>query len=128
MKRFALLFLLASPPALAADIFLGTLVASGGTTVNNSGTSNVKADGTTGAWTLPTSRPLKLAIQCDVAARYRTGTSNTTAAANSGANKGPKLDVDQLYLFTLQPGHSYIAVIPASGSGAANCDVYRRTE
>lgn len=131
MHRFLCLLLLASAPALAADKFLGRITASSGASRNSLNTGNVKADGTAGALTLPTSpvtgRPVLLAIQCDVPVRYTTGTGADVAATNTpGAGYGPKIDTEQLYPFTSLT--NAIAIIPASGSGSANCDVYQRSE
>lgn len=130
--RIALFLLLAlSPlPTLAADFkYLGTLNASSGASTNNNAAANTKADGTTaaiGSLGGTAGKPLKLAIQCDVAVRVRTGSANTVAAANSGANKGIKLDVEQLFFLDLAFG--YLAIIPASGSGSAACDLFQRLE
>lgn len=128
MKTLALVVLLSSLPALATDFrYVGTLVASSGASTNNNAAANIKSDGTTGAiGSLGGSAtvPYKLAMQCDVAVRVKTGSVNTVAAANTGANKGIKVDVEQLFYVDLTAG--YIAIIPASGSGSANCDLYRR--
>lgn len=129
-KALALLLLLCAPAAWAADFrYLGTLNASAGASTNNAAAGCTKADGTTGAigpFTASGTKPLHLAIQCDVAARLKSGKANTVAVANSGANKGLKLDLDQLFFFELTVG--YLAVIPASGTGAAVCDLYQRVD
>lgn len=130
--RLIPLLLALSTPALAGEIYFGTLVASGGASANNLSTSNIKTDGTTGALTIPVSStgqpssPVKMAMQCDVPVRVKFGHGTVTASNTRGANYGPKIDVEQLFAFnTLLNG---IAIIPASGSGAANCDLYLRTE
>ena len=130
MKTPALVaLLLLSLPALAADFkYLGTLNASSGATTNNFDAASTKADGTSGAFTLTGSvaKPLRLYLQCTVAVRVKTGAGNTTAAANTGANKGVKIDTEQLFPFELTS--TAVAIIPASGSGSAACDVFRRLE
>lgn len=127
MKLLLPLLLLAAPSMAADYKYLGSLNASSGASTNNNSSANTNAAGSTaaiGAITASAQRPVRIAIQCDVAVRLHTGTSSSVAAANSGANKGPKLDVDQFFFLDLTV--SYLAIIPASGSGSAVCDLYQR--
>ena len=131
MRPALLLLSLISLPSLASDTYLGTINVASGASTNTSSTSNTTAAGATGAITLPTpvaGRAIEVRIQCDVAVRAKTGNGNSTAVTNTGANKGAKIDAEMLYSVFLRTNINSIAVIPASGSGAAACDLFRHVE
>lgn len=128
MKAFAAVLLSLCPLAARADEkYLGSINSTAGASSNNFAAGSTKADGTAGAFTLSGSvrKPQALLLQCDVAVRYRTGTGSGVAAANSGANKGLRLDASQVRALRLTG--DAIAIIPAAGSGAAVCDVWLNT-
>jgi hypothetical protein len=121
------LAVLLSTAALADERYLGSLNSTAGASTNNFAVGSTKADGTAGAFTLGGTKVQYLVLQCDVPVRYRTGVGGSVAAANSGANKGMYLGAGQARALKLGGPVTAIAVIPASGTGNATCDVWLNT-
>ena len=109
MRHLPLLAVLFSLSALAEGAYVGELDSAAGATVN-----------------LALKKGAKYELQCNAAARFRTGAGNTTAASNTpGATYGRKVDVDQLLEFATEVDHDYVAIIPISGAG--KCWVWARS-
>lgn len=104
--------LLLSPVAYAGDNLIGKLV-SAGTSVNNFTTA--------AAFKATAAAPLPrwLAIQCDAAVHYATGTGSSTAAVVAD---NAKVAADKFWEIRLADGENALAIIPASGS--ATCKVF----
>jgi hypothetical protein len=109
--RFVIAVALCSLPASAGESRLGQLV-SAGTSVNNF-TTAAPFKNTTAA-----PLPRWIAIQCDVAVRYATGSGSSTAATTTDV----KVDASKFWEVRLGDGENALAIIPVSGS--ATCQVY----
>lgn len=127
ISPFFLLVALAAPAYADDIVYAGSLNASSGASTNNNAAACTTAAGATaaiGSLGGTAQKPIKLYVQCTVDVRLRTGSANTVAAANSGANLGLLISADQAFPLSLKTG--YLAIIPASGSGSARCDLFRR--
>lgn len=111
MRRLLFAVCLVASPAMAAERYLGTIVAT--TAKNNTDTAT--------PFTIPASA--KLSIQCDAAANVLVCQNLATCTATT--TNGIKVAADQLFTSSTpssSAGLGYVSVV-----GTANCRVFERS-
>jgi hypothetical protein len=108
LRLLSLVLLLLASPALASDVWLGTIT--GSATTNN----------TTTAVAFTMNPGAVYSVQCDVAVWLRTGSSSALTVSST---TGIKLAADILFDLPLAANHAYLAIAPVA-AGTFTCRVF----